>query len=61
MKQIREGKTHQIDSAIQTGSKFGMQTMDMSLTKLVKSGQVDINVAKDYSVDGEMFDRLMMY
>ncbi|WP_195970153.1 type IV pilus twitching motility protein PilT [Clostridium thermobutyricum] len=59
--QIREGKTHQIDSAIQTGSKFGMQTMDMSLTKLVKSGQVDINVAKDYSVDGEMFDRLMMY
>ena len=31
---IREGKTHQIDSLIQTGSKMGMQTMDSNLASL---------------------------
>ena len=31
---IREKKTHQIQNQIQTGSKFGMQTMDSSLLKL---------------------------
>jgi twitching motility protein PilT len=32
---IREGKTHQIPSAIQTGAKFGMKTMEASLRELV--------------------------
>ena len=31
---IREKKTHQIPNQIQTGSKFGMQTMDSNLLKL---------------------------
>ena len=34
---IREGKTHQIESAVQTGSKYGMKTMDMALADLYKS------------------------
>jgi twitching motility protein PilT len=33
---IREGKTHQIYSAIETGMKFGMCTLDTSLAELVK-------------------------
>jgi twitching motility protein PilT len=33
---IREGKTHQIYSAIETGGKFGMCTLDASLAELVK-------------------------
>lgn len=33
---IREGKTYQIESSIQTGSKYGMKTMDMSLAELYK-------------------------
>ncbi|MCF8009774.1 MAG: type IV pilus twitching motility protein PilT [Clostridiales bacterium] len=33
---IREGKTHQILSQIQTGSKYGMQTLDMSLQQLYR-------------------------
>lgn len=37
---IREGKTSQIYSAIQTGGKMGMQTMEMSLAKLVNDGKV---------------------
>jgi twitching motility protein PilT len=33
---IREGKNHQIYSAMQTGGKFGMQTMDAALVALVR-------------------------
>lgn len=35
---IREGKTHQILSAIQTGGKYGMQTMDAALRLLYQQG-----------------------
>ena len=36
---IREGKTHQIYSAIQTSGAVGMQTMDADLAQLVRAGQ----------------------
>lgn len=38
---IRQGKTEQIYSAIETGSGFGMQTMEQSLIKLYQQGQID--------------------
>ena len=37
---IREGKTHQIYSLIQTGAAHGMQTMDASLAGLVRAGRI---------------------
>lgn len=37
---IREGKIHQIDTAIQTGAKYKMQTMDNSLLELYKNGLI---------------------
>ncbi|TDA67728.1 MAG: type IV pilus twitching motility protein PilT [Clostridia bacterium] len=37
---IREGKTHQIFSAIQTGGRYGMQTMDMALKQLYQAGKI---------------------
>ncbi len=37
---IREDKTHQIDTAVQTGAKFGMQTMDTSLLNIYKRGLI---------------------
>lgn len=37
---IREEKAHQIDTAIQTGSKLGMQTLDNSLLALYKKGLI---------------------
>jgi twitching motility protein PilT len=37
---IREEKIHQIYSAIQSGAKFGMQTMNQSLAELVKRRQI---------------------
>ncbi len=46
---IREGKTHQIYTAIQTGGSLGMQTMDTSLAALVQSGQITLNMAEGRS------------
>lgn len=42
---IRDGKTPQIYSLIQTGSKFGMQSLDQSLKDLVKNGTVTLDDA----------------
>jgi twitching motility protein PilT len=38
---IREGKTHQIYSAIETGGKFGMNSLDRALVQLVQEGIVN--------------------
>ena len=37
---IREGKTHQIYSAMQAGQQHGMHTMDQHLAKLVREGRI---------------------
>jgi twitching motility protein PilT len=42
---IREGKTHQIYSAIETGKKFGMVSLDTSLIELVKKRVITADVA----------------
>jgi twitching motility protein PilT len=43
---IREGKTHQIGSIIQTGSRRGMQSLDQSLANLVLEGRADYESAR---------------
>lgn len=57
---IREGKTHQIESAVQTGNKYGMKTMDMSLGELYKKGVISSETAITYAVDRETLKRIMM-
>lgn len=42
---IREGKTHMIQNAIETGAKFGMITLDKALIELVKSGLISVDDA----------------
>ncbi len=42
---IREGKTHQIFNAIQTGGPLGMMTMDQAVQGLVKQGMVSEETA----------------
>lgn len=56
---IREGKTHQIDSIIQTGGKYGMKTMDASLVSLYKSGAISYDEAMNYCVDRDIMMRLI--
>lgn len=56
---IREGKTFQIQSAVQIGSKFGMMTMDMSILHLLKRGVISLEDALTYCVDQENFSRMI--
>jgi twitching motility protein PilT len=52
---IREGKNHQIPSAMQVGQKDGMQTMDMALTELVSKGQITREEAQAKSMTPNLF------
>lgn len=56
---IRDGKTHQIDTAIQTGADQGMQTMDRTLAKLVQTGVITYDSAREFAVDITELDRLV--
>ncbi len=56
---IREGKSHQLDAVIQTGSDKGMQSMDRTLVSLIKAGTITYDDAKTFAVDLEEFERLM--
>jgi twitching motility protein PilT len=55
---IREGKTHQIHSALQAGSQHGMQTMDQHLAELVRKGRITYEVASEKCHHVEDFKRL---
>ncbi len=48
---IREGKTFQLPSIIQTGKKYGMCTMNESLMSLVNEGSITLEEAHSNSVE----------
>lgn len=50
---IREEKIHQIDTAIQTGAKYQMQTMDNSLLELYKKGLITKDIALMQAINQE--------
>lgn len=50
---IREGKTPQIQTVIQTGKHLGMQTMDNALIDLYKTRRISGDILKKYAVDKE--------
>ncbi|MDR5682630.1 MAG: type IV pilus twitching motility protein PilT [Armatimonadota bacterium] len=54
---VRENKIHQILSAIQTGMKDGMQSLDQSLRNLLKTGQITPETAARWAVDKHTFAR----
>ncbi|HEV7485163.1 MAG TPA: type IV pilus twitching motility protein PilT [Thermoanaerobaculia bacterium] len=56
---IREGKTSQVTSAIQTGVKEGMIDMDGSIRRLYEAGLVTARAAYDKSIDKEQFKDLL--
>lgn len=54
---IREGKTHQIQTAIQTGGKFGMKTMDKSLVELYKNGIISMENTMNFAINSDNVKR----
>ena len=56
---VREGKTHQIASAMQTGGDTGMVTFDSSLARLVETDQISRRVALDLAHDVSGLKRMI--
>jgi twitching motility protein PilT len=56
---VRENKTYQIASLIQTGGRQKMQTLDQSLSVLVEKGLVSLEDARSRAKDAGEFDRLV--
>jgi twitching motility protein PilT len=56
---IREGKTHQIYSVLQTSAAAGMQSMDSALAQLVRQGKITRQLAESRASVPEELNRLM--
>jgi len=56
---IREGKTHQIYSVMQTGQQYGMVTMDSTLADLVRRGVISLELAQRRSSAPDQLNRLL--
>jgi twitching motility protein PilT len=56
---IRDGKTHLIDSVIQTSKDKGMIGIDSSLATLVLSGSISLETGKNYALNLDDFLRLV--
>ncbi|HID97772.1 MAG TPA: type IV pilus twitching motility protein PilT [Thermodesulfobacteriaceae bacterium] len=52
---IREGKTYQIPSSMQTGRKYGMNTLDDAIMELLEKGWIDPDEAYTKCVDKAKF------
>ena len=56
---IREGRTHEIQTVIETGSEYGMIEMNRSLSDLVHRGEVTVENAFAYSLNPKGLERLL--
>lgn len=56
---IREGKTHLIDSTIETSSEEGMNSLESCLAGLVRAGFITLDVAQAYALRPDSLTRLM--
>lgn len=56
---IREGKTHQIESILETSQEVGMGTIEKSLADLVKRRMITLEVAQSWSLRPDELNRLV--
>lgn len=56
---IREGKLQSIPSALQTGSRFGMHTLNQDLARLVQEGVVSYEEAREKCSDANELNQLL--
>lgn len=57
---VREGKTHQIDSIIQTSGELGMESLESSMARLVRDGKITMDVARSWALRPDDLSRLVM-
>jgi twitching motility protein PilT len=57
---IREGKTHQLNSVLQTGAQFGMRTLDQALKTLCNKKQITMEDALAKANSPEELRRMLM-
>jgi twitching motility protein PilT len=56
---IREGKLQSIPSTLQTGSRFGMHTLNQNLAWLVEHGQISYETAREKCSDSSELHQLL--
>jgi twitching motility protein PilT len=56
---IREGKTAQLYSMIQTGGQYGMQTLESSLANLVQNNRISSDEAMLKTIRPDELSRLL--
>ena len=56
---IRERRTHEIQTVIETGLEHGMIDMNRSLVELVQKGEITVENAFSYSINPKGLERLM--
>lgn len=56
---IRERRTHEINTVIETGSQQGMIDMNRSLAELVRAGEITIENAYRYSLNPKVLEKLV--
>ena len=60
LSQIREGKTHQLGTLMQSGASAGMHPLDADLAKLVTRGLIDKKTALKYAQDKRELEQYIM-
>jgi len=56
---IREGRTHEINTVIETGVSEGMIELNRSLVELVRQGQISVENAFAYSSNPKILEKLL--
>jgi twitching motility protein PilT len=58
---IREGKTYQIPSALQTGKKYGMQTLDDAIMEHLRKGRISPESAYNHAIEKTKFVQFLRH
>ncbi|MDB5194047.1 MAG: twitching motility protein twitching motility protein PilT, partial [Parcubacteria group bacterium] len=56
---IREGRTHEINEVIETGSAEGMIDLNRMLSELVRSGEITVENARAFASNLQSLDRMV--
>ncbi|MBX4197817.1 PilT/PilU family type 4a pilus ATPase [Candidatus Parcubacteria bacterium] len=56
---IRERRTHELNSVIETGSQLGMIDLNRSLAELVKAGEISVENAYRYSLNPKVLEKML--